>query len=80
MTAAHKVITGERLPIPKQIPILGAIMEKCWKEDPNERPTFEEILTLLKQEKGRDSKKTETKVVNTNANDDYVLTVDTTAK
>lgn len=49
MSAAHKVLSGERLPIPENCPeVLALVMQMCWKDDPNDRPDFEQILDVLK--------------------------------
>lgn len=39
---------GLTLDIPRNSPkILAKIMERCWKYDPTERPTFAEICEML---------------------------------
>ncbi|CAN4083503.1 unnamed protein product [Withania somnifera] len=41
---------GLRPTIPKSThPKLAELLEKCWKQDPTERPDFSEILDILKQ-------------------------------
>ena len=30
-------------------PILEKIMKACWKQDPNERPDFKQILAMFKE-------------------------------
>ena len=43
------VLKGERPRIKETVPnVYQELIKKCWSEDPNERPTFEEISTLLK--------------------------------
>ncbi|ELP87120.1 tyrosine kinase, putative, partial [Entamoeba invadens IP1] len=38
------VAAGNRLPIPKDFPSgMGELIEKCWGQDPLNRPTFKEI-------------------------------------
>jgi len=49
--ASQKVIKGERNNIPTNCPpILKKIMELCWRQSPEERPDFNEILDLLEIE------------------------------
>eukprot|EP01118_Nematostelium_gracile_P008863 TRINITY_DN2959_c0_g1_i4.p1 TRINITY_DN2959_c0_g1~~TRINITY_DN2959_c0_g1_i4.p1 ORF type:complete len:728 (-),score=108.04 TRINITY_DN2959_c0_g1_i4:19-2202(-) len=39
---------GKRLPRPKEcLDVLWSLMERCWKEDPTERPNFQEIVDEL---------------------------------
>ena len=46
---ADKVISGYRLPKPVKCPQeVYNIMMKCWSTNPNERPTFSNILDNLK--------------------------------
>ena len=45
---ASKLQEGYRLPLPRKIPpVIGGIMNACWQEDPNKRPSFLLICTLL---------------------------------
>lgn len=47
-----KISQGYRPKIPPQIPSsYKNLIESCWAEDPSKRPTFEEILKLLKSDK-----------------------------
>lgn len=42
---------GEHPPIPENCdPLLAEIMLKCWNIDPNERPTFDDIVAILGEE------------------------------
>lgn len=62
MQAISKVIDGERMTIPSNVnPLLSEIIKKydfdkpididrCWDQDPKNRPEFEEILQLLQRE------------------------------
>lgn len=36
--------------IPKNAhPVVAELLERCWRQDPTERPNFSEILEILKQ-------------------------------
>jgi len=50
MTIAVSVVKGELThPIPEHCPSgLSTILQSCWKFKPEERPTFEQILSQLK--------------------------------
>lgn len=40
----------QRPPIPKWCPpSFYALIKKCWKQDPEERPQFQDILVLLEE-------------------------------
>lgn len=44
------VMSGGRPDLPAHVQCgLKKIIQKCWRHDPNDRPTFDEIITLLKQ-------------------------------
>jgi len=44
----EKILNGYRMPCPKGCPQeLHEIMLKCWKQDPQERPTFKQIFDWL---------------------------------
>jgi len=43
------VVSGKRMEIPSDSPpILSRLMEMCWEHDPNDRPTFVTIISMLK--------------------------------
>jgi hypothetical protein len=43
-------LQGLRPTIPKNInPKLAELLQKCWKNDPSERPEFSETTTMLQQ-------------------------------
>lgn len=66
VAAAHKVLSGERLPIPENCtPVLAKIMPMCWKEEANERPDFDAILNILEEEKDTDTNANKTEVYST---------------
>ena len=48
---AERVLNGQRPTIDKsteiEYPALTQLMRDCWNQDPNERPTFEEIVLFL---------------------------------
>ena len=45
-----KILNGDRPVRPENIPDhYWELIQRCWKEDPEERPTFEEITELLKK-------------------------------
>ena len=49
------VCEGQRLPqLPSCPDDLYAIMRKCWKEEPSERPSFKEILDMLTAMRGEE--------------------------
>ena len=44
------VLSGKRLPRPQESPEeVFKTMEKCWNEDPNNRPSFKDILIELER-------------------------------
>ncbi|EMD46639.1 protein kinase, putative [Entamoeba histolytica KU27] len=43
-----KVISGYRPPLDKKEIYFNRLIEMCWKSNPDERPSFDEILKLLK--------------------------------
>jgi len=44
----YNVVSGKRLTIPKDCPpILAQIMEMCFREDPNDRPDFDQIVKIF---------------------------------
>jgi serine/threonine protein kinase len=44
----NKVMKGERPKIPKWIPEKWkTLIEKCWAQNPNDRPTFEKIVEMM---------------------------------
>jgi serine/threonine protein kinase len=46
----HVVNRNWRLPIPKEAPPgLRKIISRCWSRNPNDRPTFEEIVSLFER-------------------------------
>ena len=48
MQVGVKVTKGERMQIPENThPTLTHIMTEAWKEDPNQRITFDQICDLL---------------------------------
>ena len=49
MQAANNVMNGIRMEIPQCQPVLQEVMSRCWKQDPQERPEFKEILEMIKQ-------------------------------
>ena len=47
---ADFVTQGGRLPIPADCPdLIKTVMLKCWRENPNERPSFHTILHMLEE-------------------------------
>ena len=45
-----KIMSGERPPIPDNCdPRLSRLMQQCWNEDRNSRPTFDRIVSILCQ-------------------------------
>jgi len=53
----EKVIAGEKLPRPNSCsPFTYGIMLDCWKDDPNDRPSFKEILSVLPKAASDDPK------------------------
>ena len=49
--AAHLIAhDGLRLPIPPRCPTkFKAIMSACWRDDAEDRPSFQEIATMLEE-------------------------------
>ncbi|KAK8896538.1 hypothetical protein M9Y10_014446 [Tritrichomonas musculus] len=48
----RKIVEGKRLNKPSNIPDpYWELIEKCWDNDPNKRPTFDEITEYLKDDK-----------------------------
>ena len=46
--AATEVLNGHRMEPPNECPIILAdLMRDCWLADPNDRPTFQQILERL---------------------------------
>lgn len=44
------VANGRRLPFRNEIPeCYKDLIERCWAQDPDQRPTFDEIVTLLRE-------------------------------
>ena len=42
------VTSGQRLPVPARCsPKFAKLMHNCWEKDPNKRPTFEYILSVV---------------------------------
>jgi hypothetical protein len=42
------IVAGRRPPIPKDCPsALSKLIRACWAEDPNKRPSVEEIMNTL---------------------------------
>mmetsp|Transcript_12068 Transcript_12068/g.27886 ORF Transcript_12068/g.27886 Transcript_12068/m.27886 type:complete len:461 (-) Transcript_12068:171-1553(-) len=47
----RKVVDGERLPSPPQCPPgIYSIMKKCWSRDKTQRPSFDDLKGLLRQQ------------------------------
>lgn len=46
-SAALRILSGNRLPIPENAGILGDIIQLCWSLEPSQRPTFEKICRML---------------------------------
>ena len=47
---AHFVISGKRLPVPRDMPAAyAAIMQACWAHDPARRPTFAQVVEMLQE-------------------------------
>ena len=47
---AHFVISGKRLPVPRDMPAsYAAIMQACWAHDPARRPTFAQVVEMLQE-------------------------------
>lgn len=45
---ASYVISGKRLPIPSDTPVMVAeLIKKCWGQVPEERPTFDDVVKEL---------------------------------
>ena len=56
-----RVRNGESTPYRPQLPELSEmgpsiteLVEKCWQEAPESRPTFDEILPLIRKEAGNE--------------------------
>jgi len=48
--ASHQVIEGNRMKIPSECncpPLLESLVNRCWAQDANERPEFNEIYDIL---------------------------------
>ena len=42
-----KVFSGHKPPLPPDMPPLyRALLERCWAEEPKERPTFKEVRAM----------------------------------
>ena len=47
---AHFVISGQRLPVPRDMPAAyAAVMCACWAHDPARRPTFAQVVEMLEE-------------------------------
>lgn len=47
-----KISKGDTLAIPENChPVLRSLMDECWKFDPEERPSFLQILKIFEKEK-----------------------------
>jgi tyrosine-protein kinase Fer len=48
--AAQKVLEGYRMNAPENCPVeVYDIMKRCWEKEPDQRPTFKELMTLINQ-------------------------------
>eukprot|EP00741_Cyanophora_paradoxa_P011801 tig00020564_g11405.t1 len=55
-TIARLITARQRPPVPPNLdPTLAALIRRCWAEDPNARPAFEEVLDILEPYTGRQS-------------------------
>ena len=53
MSATTKILSGERMTIPTDSPVvLAELMKACWKQEPSERPNFAEIIKIIKDSVG----------------------------
>ena len=49
-----KVLAGKRPSIPRTLPrYLRQLLKSCWKEDPSQRPTFDDFCTSLQSQKNK---------------------------
>jgi hypothetical protein len=45
------IVQGRRSKVPRSIPArIAALMQRCWRPHPNERPTFRQIVTEMSEE------------------------------
>eukprot|EP01114_Cavostelium_apophysatum_P019954 TRINITY_DN6569_c0_g1_i1.p1 TRINITY_DN6569_c0_g1~~TRINITY_DN6569_c0_g1_i1.p1 ORF type:complete len:358 (+),score=41.27 TRINITY_DN6569_c0_g1_i1:486-1559(+) len=70
--AALRVLKGERMPIPRNPPVLARLMEMCWKKDPANRPDFHQILQMLETTENSNT------ISTVHSSSQYILTPRTT--